>query len=147
MIAYTNVLGNNVPLMLIFPRISFKEDILKSAPHESIGCALPSGWSNVNNFPKCLKHFISREKPNENEKLLLIPDNHESHITVDGLTLAKDNGIILRKLPPHSSHKLQSLHESIFSPYETFYNTACAGWLQSRPGKPVTIYDVPEIAG
>lgn len=45
MIAAINAIGNHVPPFLIFPRVNFKDFMLKGAPPGSIGAANPSGWS------------------------------------------------------------------------------------------------------
>ena len=41
-------------------------------------------------------------------------DGHSSHITSKLATLARDNNIILFKLPPHMTHVLQPLDVSVF---------------------------------
>ncbi|KAF2901775.1 hypothetical protein ILUMI_04411 [Ignelater luminosus] len=38
--------GNSIPPMLIFPRVNFKDFIMKGAPSGAIGAAVPSGWHN-----------------------------------------------------------------------------------------------------
>ncbi|KAJ4449227.1 hypothetical protein ANN_00624 [Periplaneta americana] len=58
MIAAINAAGNHVPPMLIFPRVHFKDHMLKGAPPGIIGGANPSGWTNENLFIKYLDHFI-----------------------------------------------------------------------------------------
>lgn len=147
MIAAINAVGNHVPPMLIFPRVHFKNHMLKGAPPGSIGGANPSGWSNEDLFVEYLNHFIKYVKPTINEKVLLIIDNHDTHISIPAITLAKNNGIILLTLPPHTSHKLQPLDRTVFGPYKAFYNQAASEWMLSNPGKPMGIYDVAEIVG
>lgn len=106
MIACINALGNSVPPMFIFPRVNFKQFMLSGAPADSIGSAHISGWSNSQKFVIWLQHFINKEKPSLDRKKLLILDNHESHCSFEAVTMAKNNGIILLTLPPHTSHKL-----------------------------------------
>ncbi|KYN16480.1 hypothetical protein ALC57_11260, partial [Trachymyrmex cornetzi] len=45
------------------------------------------------------------------------------------LSNARDNGIIMLTLPPHSSHKIQPLDRSIFSPLKTKYAIECDKWM------------------
>lgn len=74
-------------------------------------------------------------------------DNHESHITVEAINKAKDNGIVLFTIPPHTTHKLQPLDRGVFGPFKTYYNEACKNWLLNNPGKPLSIYDIAAITG
>lgn len=43
--ACVSATGNQIPPMLIFPRVNFKEFMLYGAPPGTIGGANPSGWS------------------------------------------------------------------------------------------------------
>ncbi|XP_072380551.1 uncharacterized protein [Diabrotica undecimpunctata] len=105
LIAAVNAIGNHVPPMLIFLRVFFKDHMLQGAPPGSIGGANLSGWSNEKLFLHYLQYFIARVKPREQEKVLLILDNHESHIAVSVIDLAKENNIVLLTLPPRTSHR------------------------------------------
>ncbi|XP_072395389.1 uncharacterized protein [Diabrotica undecimpunctata] len=100
-----NAIGNHVPPMLIFPRVFFKDHMLHGAPPGLIGGANLSGW---------YQHFIAHVKPREQEKVLLILDNHESHIAVSVIDLGKENNIVLLTLPPHTSHRTEPLARTCF---------------------------------
>lgn len=41
--------------------------------------------------------------------MLLIMNNHETHISISVINFAKDNGIVLLRMPTHTSHRLQPL--------------------------------------
>lgn len=146
-IACINAVGNSIPPSLIFPRVNFKDNMLKGAPPGTLGMANVSGWSNTENFLTFLNHFIKHTRPSQDNKVLLLMDNHESHVSIEAIDLAKKNGIVLFTFPPHTSHKLQPLDRGVFGPFKKFYNTAATNWLQSNPGKPITIYDLSEIVG
>ena len=53
--------------------------------------------------------------------VLIIFDNHESHISIDSINLAKGNGIVLLIFPPHTSHKLQPLDRTVYGPFKKYY--------------------------
>lgn len=146
-ISCINAIGNSIPPLFIFPRVFFKDHMLKGAPIGSVGVANSSGWSNSDIFIKYLKHFINHSNASLQNKCLLILDNHESHISVDALNLAKQSGIIMLTFPPHTSHKLQPLDRTVFGPLKKYYNTACNEWLLSHPGKMLSLYDVAECVG
>lgn len=137
-----NALGNSVPPFLIYPRVHFKDHMILGAPPGSVGVSHSSGWMTGENFVLWMKHFISHSRCSVDHPVLLIMDNHDSHITVESLNLAKQNGIILLTLPPHCSHKLQPLDRTVYGPLKKFYNAACNVWQIENPGKPMTIYDI-----
>lgn len=74
-------------------------------------------------------------------------DNHESHLCLEALDLAKNAGVNILTLHSHTSAKLQPLDVVIYGPFKTFYNADIDSWLVRNPGRPVTIYDLGEIIG
>lgn len=101
MSACINATGNHIPPMLIFPRVNFKDLMLNGAPAGSTGGANPSGWSNEKLFCQFIEHVINHTKPTVEERVLLIIDNHESHLEIDTLDLASKAGIVIVTFPPH----------------------------------------------
>lgn len=142
-----NAIGNTVPPFFIYPRVNMKDCFLKGGPPGCAGSAHPSGWMTGTNFEVFLKHFIQYVKCSKENMVLIILDNHESHISVASLNLAKDNGIVLLTFLPHTSHKLQPLDRAVFGPFKRYYNTAADEWLLTHPGRPLSIYDVAELVG
>lgn len=146
MCATVNAIGNKIPPFFIFPRVHFKPNLmLKNAPIGSDGAANPSGWMTSNIFLEFLKHFFKHAQPTPQNPVLIIMDNHETHISVDALNFAKMNGIILLTIPPHCSQKLQPLDVSVFGPFKKCYNSAADRWLLSNPGKTISIYEICEL--
>ena len=90
-----------------------------------------------------MKHTnASKETP-----LILLCDNHESHISIDVLDYASANGIHMLSFPPHCSHKLQPLDRTVYGPFKKYYDSACDNWMFNHPGRTMTIHDIPEIVG
>lgn len=149
MIAAVNAIGNSVPPMLIFPRVNYKDHMLKGAPPGAIGAAAISGWSNEQLFLKFLNHLIKHVKPSTEDPILLIMDNHESHVSIPLIIKCRKAGINLLTFHPHTSHKMQPLDRTVFGPFKTHYNTAVNNWMLTtqNSGKPVTIYDIAEMVG
>ena len=137
--------GNVVPPMFIFPRVKYRDHFIRGAPPGSIGCATKSGWINEGLFIEYLNHVIHHTRCSKEHKILLILDNHESHITLQAVDLAKENGIVMLTLPPHTSHRLQPLDRSVYGPFKKAYNRAMDAWMRSNPGKTITIYEIPAI--
>ena len=92
-----------------------------------------------------MKHFIKHVRPSEDSPVLLLLDNHSSHLSVDVLEMAKSSGIIMLSFPPHCSHRLQPLDRSVFGPFKRSYYTQMDAWMRSHPGQTATIYDIPGI--
>lgn len=139
--------GTYVPPFFIFPRKNFKLHMLNGAPPGSNGAANPSGWMTGTNFLEYLKHVADAVHCNTDNKILIILDNHESHMDVRVLQYCKINGIVLVTLPPHCSHKLQPLDVTCFGPFKGYYNKAMDEWLLNHPGIPVTLYNIADIVG
>lgn len=142
-----NAAGNHIPPFLIFPRKNWQPRMLDKAPAGSDGAPYPSGWMTVPNFVRFLEHFKKNVRCSKDNQCLVIFDNHESHISVDAINYAKDNGIHLLTIPPHTSQKLQPLDRIVFSVLKTYYNTACDDWMLSNPARTLSIYEIAGCLG
>jgi len=111
-----NAMGNSVPPFFVFLRVYFKDFMLNGAPTGSKGSANPAGWMTSDNFTVFLKHFTDHVKCTLQSPVLLLLDNHDSHISVASIEYAKNNGIVMLTFPPHCSHKLQPLDRSVYGP-------------------------------
>ena len=142
-----NAIGNSLPPVYIFPRVHFKSYMLKGAPSESVGLAYPSGWMTSDLFAEAINHFIKFMKVSKSNPGVLLMDNHISHLSIDAIDMAKENGLRLLTFPPHCSHKLQPLDVGVYGPFKRYYSCLCDSWMSSNPGKPLSIYDVAELSG
>ena len=86
----------------------------------SIGSANRSGWIYENLFCTFLQHIRVVE-------------------------LAKENGVIMLTIPPHTLHKLQHLDKSVFGPMKKYYNRAMDACMRSNRGKTLTIYTISSL--
>ena len=136
--------GTVVPPFFVFPRVYFRDWMLKDAPAGSAGTAYPSGWMTADTFLQFMKHFLACVRCSPASPVLMLLDNHDSHISIPVIEFAKNNGIIMLSFPPHCSHKLQPLDRSVYGPFKKYYNVACDNWMVNNPGKPMTIYEVGE---
>ncbi|KAJ8933909.1 hypothetical protein NQ314_013710 [Rhamnusium bicolor] len=138
--------GNSVPPYLIFPRVHFKDHFLKEGPPGSVGGANPSGWMKETHFLKYVKHFVRHTRASVDRPVVLLLDNHDSYLSVEGFTYCKNNGVTVLSFPPHCSHKLQPLDRSVYGPLKKYVNSACDAWMTNNPGRTMTIYDISGIA-
>lgn len=142
-----NAAGNYIPPALIYPRKREKEELLNGAPTGSLLMVSDSGFINTDLFLKWLVHFQKYTHSSIEKKVLLIMDNHASHISLPAINFCRTNGIILLSLPPHCSHKLQPLDRGFFGPLKTAYSQQCDYWQVSNPGKAITQFKIAELFG
>lgn len=139
--------GRSIPPFMVFPRVNFKTMMLTGAPPDSAGTASPSGWMTSETFYLYLQHFTTHVQCSQERKVLVLLDNHESHISIKSLDFSKKNGIILLTLPPHCSHRLQPLDVSVFSSFKNACDLVAKEWMRNHPGRVITIYDISHIIG
>lgn len=140
-----SAIGNTIPPFFVFPRVNYKDSFVRGGPLGSSGDANKSGWMKEENFIKYAKHFVQYVKPSKEKPVLLLLDNHNSHLSIEVLEYFKDNGVVLLSFPPHCSHKLQPLDRTVYGPLKKYFNTASDNWLACHPGKTINIYDIPEL--
>jgi hypothetical protein len=83
-----------------------------------------NGWSCDQLGQAWLENVFDRttkEKAKRDRRLLIV-DGHSSHVNMRFIDYADINRIVLAVLPPHSTHRLQPLDVSLFSPLATFYS-------------------------
>ncbi|KAK9882712.1 hypothetical protein WA026_022763 [Henosepilachna vigintioctopunctata] len=137
--------GNTIPPLFIFPRVHFKDHFLEGAPEGSLGVATRSGWINSNIFVDVLKHIHKHTLCSKENPILLLCDNHESHISIDAINYCRDNGIVCLSFPPHTTHRLQPLDVGVFGPLKSKLKIAFNDWHVSNPGKTLNIYTIPKL--
>ena len=144
-VCYISGTGNSISPAFIFPRINYKDHFVRDGPTGSIDTSNKSEWINEKNFSMYLKHIVNQISCNNENRALLILDNHKSHVSMASIQSAKQNGLILLTIPLHTSHRLQPLDRSVFGPLKLKYNQAMDKWMQFNPGKIVTIYNIPPL--
>lgn len=140
--------GQFIPPLMVFPRKNMKAELLDGAPPGTIAGCHPSGWIQPELFTKWLRHFVSIVKPSKEDPILLVLDGHYSHTrNLDVIDIARDNGVSIICLPPHSTDHMQPLDVSFMFPLKTYYAQEIENWLNNHPGRVVTHYQIGEIFG
>uniref|UniRef100_A0A0L8H2W3 DDE-1 domain-containing protein n=1 Tax=Octopus bimaculoides TaxID=37653 RepID=A0A0L8H2W3_OCTBM len=96
-------------------------------------------------FVTYLKHFITYTRCSKEKKVLLILDNHKTHVSLAAIDLAEKNRVISLTISPHTSYKLQPLDVSCYKLFKTAYSRVVDNGMRFHPGKSITIYDIPEF--
>jgi len=95
-----------------------------------------SGWIDQPTFGAWCKWFVMKiEKLRKDLKLegnaLLIMDGHNSRQNVEAIKFLKESKVTVIILPDHSTHVLQPLDISIFSPFKKFLTKNKKRYLES----------------
>ena len=131
--------GNAIPPMLIFPRKNYKDHFVRDGPVGCIGTANGSGWMLENDFLVFIEHFVKHVRPTINNPVLLLLDNHSSHLGIDMLNYAKEHGVILLSFPPHCTHRMQPLDRSVYVPFKRHIASTQSTWMTAhgQPTRPL----------
>lgn len=127
-----------------------KDCFMNGTPPGAKGVAAKSGYMNTESFAnESLPFFINQSNctPDKPVGLLLILDNHTSHVSIKAVDVCRSAGIVLLTLPPHTSHRLQPLNRRVFEPMKCYFNKAIDNWIRTNPGRRASIYEVGGTAG
>ena len=145
MLCFVNGVGGNIPPVFVFPRKRANKELIKGGPVGCIGLVHESGWMTADNFLASMKHFHFVVKSSKERPVLLIFDNHSSHIDYSVVKFCRENGVVLLTFPPHCSHALQPLDVSVFGPFKSGLKISHNDWLQSHPGQRISIKEVASL--
>lgn len=134
--------GNFIPPMFIFPRQRMTQLLEKDGPSGAMYTNSKNGWINEDIFVEWLKHFAAYAKPTQESPVLLILDNHSSHISLPAFNFCKKNHIVMISIPPHSSHRTQPLDVSFYGPLKATYRHECNMHMKTHLMARITPYDV-----
>lgn len=137
--------GNFIPPVYIFPRAKYNPSFINGAPEGSLGLVSKSGWINSKLFIEVLKHIQRHTRCSKDNHILLIMDNHESHISIEAIEYEREHGIVFLSLHPHTSHKMQPLDVGVFSSFKIKCRTAINDWHLSNPGRTLSIYEIASL--
>lgn len=137
--------GTFVPPVFIFPRKRMCHQLQRNGPPGAVYQCTKNGWSNEDIFLVWLQHFVSYTKPSTAEPVLLILDNHGSHINLPAYDFCKKNNIIMLSLPPHTSHRMQPLDVTFFGPLKQAFKRECDLFMKSNSLIKITPYDLAEL--
>lgn len=93
-----NAIGNSVPPMLIFLLARYQHHFIRDGPIGCHGSANKSGWMKEEEFMEFINRFKNHVKLSETSRVLLILDNHSSHLFLQLINFCRDKYI---KARPH----------------------------------------------
>ncbi|XP_069134293.1 uncharacterized protein [Argopecten irradians] len=124
--------GKVLPSFIVFeksfPGGSYRDGI----PQEWLFGTSPNGYMDAELFEKWFEQiflkFASKERP-----LLLLMDNHESHLSLGVIEKARANRVDLLCLPPHTTHILQPLDVALFRPLKKEFSNLAVSLGYANP--------------
>ncbi|XP_064598457.1 uncharacterized protein LOC135464820 [Liolophura sinensis] len=137
--------GVALPPVMVFPRKNYRDIFLTGAPEGTIGLAAESGWMNSDLFVSVMRHVVNTTNSSKQNPIIITMDNHESHLSMAALEMAKENGVHIITLPPHTSHKTQPLDRTVYGPLKAFFNDEANSYMMRNPGKTITIYQMGQL--
>jgi hypothetical protein len=97
-----------------------------------------TGWTNDELRREWLVGVFDRytkaKARNGRDMRLLITDGHSSHVNMGFLDWCEQHRIIVAVFPPHSTHRVQPLDVSLFSPLSTAYTQQLVQWMVKTQG-------------
>lgn len=142
-----NAAGRALPPVYVVPRMRNPEEYITGAPASSLILNNKSGWMTKELFAKVLEHIKTNIHCSKEQPILLLLDNHESHVSYESIKQAsKENGISLLSFPPHTTHRIQPLDVGVFGPFKGSLSVAFDDWMLSNPGKAITIRNLGELS-
>lgn len=138
--------GQSIPPFYIFPRKNMQQIFMTHANACDVGRPSDSGWMNAKLFLDYMRHFIKHTNASKKSPILLVLDNHTSHLSIEAIDLAVDNGITMVSFPPHCSHRMQPLDVSVFGPFKTLLHNQSQAWMKNHIGKTLGLQDIVGLA-
>ena len=145
-----NASGETIPHYYIFKGVrQLRNYVIRCEEGASQGMQ-KKGWMDSIRFLEWMEYFIqgtrAEEEDGPRERQLIILDGHKSHITLEVLELAKNNGIDMVSLPSHSSHELQPLDKACFKPFKVAFRAYRDIWNLQNHGKKCETEDLAQWA-
>lgn len=137
--------GNYIPPMLIYPRKRMPATLQKNGPMGALYRCSKNGWTNSELFLDWLSHMAKHSKPTATDPILLVLDNHSSHISISAYNFCRENNIHMVSLPPHTSDHLQPLDLTFFSPLKNALYREYDLYLSTTGHQKITEYDIAEL--
>ena len=117
----------------------------KGGPSGALYSCSEKGWITEELFLEYLHRFQKHVKPSREDPVLLIMDSHATHATLKVFNFWKLNGISVVTMPPHTSHRLQSLDVTFYSPLKSAFNNEHSKYLRNHPLSKITPYELAEL--
>ena len=144
MISCVNASGHTLPPYLICKGKIVTPDMRRGADPGTVFASSANGWSNSIIFKDWfLNHFCRHA--DTSKPVILFYDGHTTHYSSCIIRAARERGVHLFVLPPHSSHLLQPLDVCGFGHFKRQLYTGIHKWMAQNPLKVMTRDCLPTL--
>ncbi|CAM4608595.1 unnamed protein product [Leuciscus chuanchicus] len=112
--------GDSIPPFIIYPGCLPKNAYRLDGPPNALYGIQEKGYMDSELFLKWLRHFVQYAP--EERPIILIMDQHETHVSRDVIMYCRENTIEILCLPAHTTHILQPLDIAVFNPLKTGFS-------------------------
>lgn len=145
----TVILGMNATGQHISPAIIYsrkkQDDLRANLPSNYKLFYSKNGWVNSDIFLQYMKHFIENTQPTSTSPVLLLYDNHISHLADSVIELAKKNHVHILTIIPHSSHVLQPLDIGFNRGFKLCFSDMVYAWMKKNQDTPFMLKETLNI--
>lgn len=128
-----NAAGRFIPPFFIYLRANYQSKFMLLAEGKE-GHANKSGYMQAKEFHLFMVHFQKHVRASIDEPVLLLLDNHTSHLSIQSIDYAIEHGIQMLTFPPHCTHKLQPLDVGVLAQVKSRYVEKHNEWMKSHGG-------------
>lgn len=128
-----NDAGHYLSPVFVIPRKRWNETFMGGTIDGSNGILHHNGWMTGECFVETLQHVQAKTFSSVDNKILLIMDNAECHMSIHAIQYAIDNGIGIVTLPPHTTNKLQPLDVSVFGLFKSHLQALMSDYSLMHP--------------
>ncbi|OWZ22806.1 Retroelement [Phytophthora megakarya] len=121
------------PLFVIKGKHKTPSNLLHGAPGGSRVTTSPNAFVTTDIFEEWVDHFVENIPPRR--PVLLLLDNHKSHVALPVRRKCIANGIHLLSLPPHCTHIMQPLDAGCFRSFKSDWRGVVTRWNDSTKAK------------
>lgn len=104
-----NAAGSFILSFLIFIWRWMQEWLLDGAHTGCQASCTDNGWIKGETFLQWPQFVVEQVRPTATRKVLLVLDNHKSHVYIKALDFAMENNVLFLSFAPHTTHKMQPL--------------------------------------
>ena len=106
---------------------------MKGAPENAIFANSRKGYIDSELFYTWFVKFVNTIQAKR--PVILLLDDHASHLFRDTLLLAKENGVHFLMFPPHTIHLFQPLDVGVFGPLKKAFSLECTKLMRKNQRK------------
>jgi hypothetical protein len=143
-----NAAGRYIPHFYIFKGKCMRRNYVSRCEAGATMAMQNKAWMTGFLFSVWIAHLVkaleSRRGISPTNRHLLILDGYNSHVTLDVVYKAKENGLDLLTLPSHTSHRLQPLDCSFFRPFKCAFRGCRDAWTLQNRGRAAQKEDLTE---